>query len=122
MGRQLVLTHLGIVYQELLQHILVERTGLRVTEGSLLQDGVNAGIDDGLNLTLCNGQTQFLGFGLNQLVVDIRSPHFVLDTVGLVIVQRIDALRKLHHFGVLFHQCLILLSGKALSVHFTYFL
>ena len=122
LSRHLSLIHLRIVHQELLQHILVESTGLRVTERCLLQHRMCTGIDNSLKLCLRDSQAQLFSFVLNQFIVYVCSPYFVFDLVCLLITQSVHAAGEFHYFRIFLYQCLKILSGNCFPVHFTYIL
>ena len=120
LSRHLRFAHLGIIYQELIQHILIESTGLRVAERSLLQQRMHACLQDILNFSSRNCQSQCFCFFLNQFVINVGTPYFVAHLIGLFVVQCSHSTRELYHLGIFFYQILILLSGKSISVHLTY--
>ena len=117
--RHLRFVHFGIFYQELVQHILVEVSGLRILERSLSQQRMNASFQDILNFSSRNSQSQCFSFFFNQFIVNVGTPYFIAYLTGLFVIQGGHSTHEFHHFGIFFYQVLILLSGKSVSVHLT---
>ena len=118
--RHLRCIHLRVIYEELLQHIFVESTSLRITERGLLQHRVYACINDWLEFCFRNWQTKFFCFVFNQLIVNVVSPNFIFNLIVFFICECTCSSGKFHNFSIFFYQALIILSGKWLSVNLSY--
>ena len=67
----LAVVQICIVYQEFLQHIFIECSGLWIAERSLHQHRVSTLVNDSLKFSVGNGQSQVFSFCSNQFVVDV---------------------------------------------------
>ena len=110
LGHLRVVGHLLVLVLELGEHGEVETTRLLVDEGRLEQHGVSTLTQHVLQLFVGNDESQFLGLGLNELVVYISLPNLVTELVHVLFREVVTTLCHLDNIRIFLNELLEILD------------